>query len=189
MDERFDRGMMKPAYHPERFKDIRSSKLKDGDRVFVGSSGDMFGKWVSSAHIHAVLDNVIKRPGVIFQFLTKNPKRYYDFNFPKNCWLGMTMESVDDKCVKRRIDFDMQTSLKKNITFISFEPLLGVIPEPSVMNVDWIIIGANSNPGADAPPVEWGEFLITSARKHKVPVFVKDNYKGLKKYKEFPKCR
>ena len=71
--------------------------------------------------------------------------------------------------------------------FVSFEPLLGD-PEnilQLIKELDWIIIGADSNQGADKPPMEWANSLIEAARANNVPVFVKDNYGYRVRIKEF----
>lgn len=187
MDERFGRGMMKPAIHGDRLKDLRSKKLKPGDKVFVGSSGDMFGDWVDAVYIQDVIDLTEQHSNIIFQFLTKNPKRYFEFEFPENCWLGVTIESSSFECLDRYEKYVDALMDRENIRFVSCEPLLSPLYLKPKM-FDWIIIGADSTPGAFRPPFEWGQRLIQNARDCGVPVFVKDNYKGLDKYKEFP-CR
>lgn len=193
MEERFKRDMTTPAFHPERLNDLNDKKLNPGDKIFVSSSGDAFGNWVEREMIQTVIDKIKEYPQYVFQFLTKNPIRYMDFDFPKNCWLGVTIESIDlkHKAYSRYMDFRIAMNYPRyenNIKFISFEPLLGEIPWWTIAGIDWIIVGANSNPGAEKPPVRWLEMLIDSAVLLNVPVWVKDNYKYNKRIKEFPRC-
>ena len=63
--------------------------------VFACDMGDLFGEWVPRDWILKVLKAVRNSPSSYFLFLTKNPKRYFEFLdvFPKNLVLGATIES------------------------------------------------------------------------------------------------
>lgn len=67
--------------------------FKPGTFVFVCDMGDLFGAWVPSEAIQRVIDHVAKFPETTFLFLTKNPARYDEFEFPQNCILGATIET------------------------------------------------------------------------------------------------
>ena len=54
--------------------------------VFVCSMADLFGKWVPSAWIQAVLDQCAKSPQWNYLFLSKFPQRMAEFEFPDNAW-------------------------------------------------------------------------------------------------------
>lgn len=188
MDKRFKSNLMEPAYYPERFKDLKSKKLKDGDKVFVGSSGDMWGNWVSDEWIGNVLDKVDSMPKNIFQFLTKNPAMYADFRLDgmHNSWFGTSEDGTWRTLENHKILTDCVP--KEMIKFVSFEPLIAKpIISLSFYDLDWIIIGADSTPGAEKPPKEWANFLINEANRRGIPVFVKDNYGYPETIKEFPK--
>jgi len=64
------------------------------DFIFVSDMGDMWGTWVPTDWIRAVLEHVRKSRGA-FLFLTKNPRRYHEFvdEIPPNSLLGATIES------------------------------------------------------------------------------------------------
>ncbi len=68
-------------------------KFSKGSFVFVCDMGDLFGDWVPKDWILKVLDVVAKNPETDFLFLTKNPKRYLEFNFGDNVILGATVET------------------------------------------------------------------------------------------------
>jgi len=178
MEKRFP-GIMEPAFKPEyleRFKSVR--KVKAGDKIFVGSSGDMWGDWVKPSWIDAVLECTKNRPDVIFQFLTKNPKEYNNWNLSnyKNCWFGTTVDGTD----RTRMNIDILIyTMNNNLTkFVSFEPLLEMpkIRIADMKFLDWIIIGADSTKGAKKPPIGWIQYLIDMAYEVGTPVWVKDNY-------------
>lgn len=190
MEKRFP-GIMEPKFKPEyldRFQQTR--KVKSGDKIFVGSSGDMLGSWVPKEWIHVFFHKAVrKRPDVIFQFLTKNPERYWEFDFRefKNCWFGTSVDGTDRTknnlhCLVCSIDW-------QGIKFVSFEPLLNPIEIELdfFRELDWIIIGADSTRGAKKPPDEWAADLIKQARRAHIPVWVKDNYGYPETIKEFPK--
>ena len=68
-------------------------KFSRNSFVFVCDMGDLFGDWVPRDWILKVLDAVAKQPRVNFLFLTKNPKRYVEFDFGDNVVLGATIET------------------------------------------------------------------------------------------------
>ncbi|RLG04189.1 MAG: hypothetical protein DRN54_01655 [Thaumarchaeota archaeon] len=61
--------------------------------VFVCDMGDLFGDWVPREWILKVLENVSRNRSASFLFLTKNPKRYMEFDFGDNVVLGATVET------------------------------------------------------------------------------------------------
>ncbi len=182
---------MKPAFHPERLGEV--IKLKKPSKIFVCSSGDMFGEWVEKDWVEAVISIVKELPQHTFQFLTKNPNRYSEFSFPKNCWLGTTIDGLPRTINNARILTELKH--KNIIRFVSFEPLLNDVHEHFTSNgnkkifenLDWIIIGADSNKNAEKAPDVWAEELISMARESHIPVWIKDNYGYPEIIKEFPK--
>lgn len=188
MDDRFKSNIMEPAWHPERLKDIENKKLKSNDKIFVGSSGDMWGNWVDKGWIDEILEIADCYNQYIFQFLTKNPIKYSDYDFTglDNCWFGTSEDGTWRTLENHKIlSMHIPESL---IKFVSFEP---IISKPIISSffyeLNWIIIGADSNKGAEKPPKEWADFLISAARENNIPVFVKDNYGYPEAIKEFPK--
>lgn len=171
-------------------------KLKKPSRIFVGSMTDLFAEWMPKYNVQNVLDIAQFCPQHTFQFLTKNPKRYFEFIMTGNCWLGVTItNSQEAKNIFDQWNLDMQ-----HLKYISFEPLLGDIelPEPryiidSVLRrIKWIIIGAMTGPGSQKcqPKTEWIQNILTQADKYKIPVFMKGNLQKVWKGKlrrEFPK--
>ena len=61
---------MEPAWYPERMFDLKTKRLKSGDKIFVGSSGDLWGNWVHDDYIGDVLDMTEFYPDNIFQFVS-----------------------------------------------------------------------------------------------------------------------
>lgn len=175
---------MKPWFHQDRLKDLR--KIKRPSKIFVCSSADLFGDWVEYNWIFKVIETCRHYSQHTFQFLTKNPKRYKDFRFPENCWIGTSVDTQSRLDSLYDADFPNHHSRTQ---FISFEPLLERLEfNYERCPVDWVIIGANSNTGAKKPPNEWADEIIVQCktRLRNVPVWIKDNYIYHSKIKEFP---
>lgn len=151
-------------------------------KIFICSTHEILGEWIPDEWIQEIIFFVgLKQSKHTFQFLSKKPKRYSDFYFPKNCWLGTTVDRQDN--------IDRLYWLKKytndNLKFVSFEPLLEKI-DANLEGIDWIIIGADSNKGAKKPELEWADSLIMNATRLNIPVWVKDNYGYDVEIKRFP---
>jgi len=128
------------------------SKIKKPSKIFVCSMSDLFGDWIPKEIIEEVIKVAKDNPRHTFQFLTKNPKRYSEFNFPENCWLGITIDGTENKIVaQNKISY---LERKNNYRFISFEPLLGDVSYLSY-DVNLVIIGAQTGPKAIKPKQKW----------------------------------
>lgn len=158
-----------PRFFPERLKETMPCKPS---KIFVGSMCDLFGDWIPEEWIEQVIKVAEENPQHTFQFLTKNPKRYLEFNFPKNCWLGATVESQKEY---ERVTLLTKKKLKsEDYIFISAEPLLGKwewqYPEDKEL-IDLMIVGAMTGPNAITPTKEWIDSI-----QH-TNIFYKDNIK------------
>lgn len=167
-------GTMKPIYYPERLEDPMNQKP---GRVLVCFWGDLFGDWVDKDYINRVIQKTKEHPEHTFLFLTKNPDRYRDFYFPKNCWLGETQTE----------GFLMMCGKPDNLKFISIEPLLK--PVQLLFSVRqfcrWLIVGGLTPKSVHKK--EWVDDIIRQARENNIPVFLKDNLHYPKKIQEYPK--
>jgi protein gp37 len=174
LQKRFGHDFEKYAFRDWYLKEV--DKFEPGSKVFVGSTGDMWGEWVPNEHIQQVLDVCSKRQDVTFQFLTKNPRKYRQFDIPKNCIKGATI----DNNARARVYLNQLGRGFDDLDFISFEPLLEKLDVSTleiIKTVDWIIIGADSNSGKTKSPNEWADEIISICDDFKIPVWIKDNYK------------
>jgi protein gp37 len=180
----------KPTFWAERLDE--PYYIKKPSKIFVCSMGDLFGDWVPEYWINEVLDIVTHCSHHTFQFLTKNPSRYHQFDFPGNAWLGITIDRVRaSKTIIERIYWFQGLD---SVRFISFEPLLDFSAEIAKLIFedppDWIIIGAKTGPNAVQPKREWVEMLIKAARKAGTAIFLKNNLRWSERIQEFPEgCR
>jgi len=174
----------RPTFHRNKLHE--PINWKKPQRIFVSSMGDLWGDWVDSEWIDDVLDVCVTlAPWHTYLFLTKNPKRYGDFRAIENGWYGTTVDGTE-RTEKNIRDLVYYTQVGMAGRFVSFEPLLAPV-EPDLFGIQWIIIGANSNKGAEKPPDEWADRLIELAREENIAIWVKNNFKYKKRIKEFPK--
>ena len=91
--------------------------------------------------------------------------------------MGVTVENED--CTFR-IDHLRQTDAA--IKFISFEPLLGLIPNIGLEGIHWVIVGGESGPKARPMKPEWAINIRDQSLAAGVPFFFKQ-WGGLYKKK------
>jgi len=156
-----------------------------------------------------IFDIVVACPQHTFIFLTKNPRGMQRFDFPDNCWCGTSVENQEkaDERIPELLRVDCKT------LFVSYEPALGPVNFPHSLNlcantscmyrgkafckvscehypqrknIDWLIIGAQTGPGAVRPNPDWISSAINQARDANIPVFVKDNVNWFSKIQEWP---
>jgi len=181
---RFYKEKFEPTFHKDRLDAPINTKIPEmkfewnTNVVFVCSMADLFGEWMSKCEIESIIRVAEENPNHTFQFLTKNPKRYLKFKFPKNCWLGLTIDKINTD-TNSKLNM-LNVCGHKNKTFISFEPLLGDMSQifnktqsTSLMmkNIDLVIVGAMTGPGAIKPKKEWIDSI-----KHK-NILYKNNIK------------
>jgi protein gp37 len=136
----------------------------------MGSIHDIFGEWVPDSWISWIIDTAKNCPQHTFLFLTKNVNRYRYFDFGENCWIGIT----DDCKNTEPFQFiDLENLVTPAKKFISFEPLLGRLRLSIPFDVEQIIIGAQTGPGAVLPKKEWIDEIMDKAQGKKI--FLKNN--------------
>jgi protein gp37 len=150
-------------------------------RIFVNSMSDLFHEDVPGDFIDQVLD-VIKRcqhlgKGHTFQVLTKRAwrmQRFMQHYRPTgNLWLGVSVE--DQAAADERIPLLLQTPAA--VRWISAEPLLGPIDlqvaKHGCGNLDWLVAGGESGPGARPMHPAWPRSLREQCAIARVPFFFK----------------
>jgi len=170
-----------PTLHPLRLLAPQAVKVpekaEEDERyrnVFTGSMADLFGRWVPDEWIEAVLTQVRSAPQWNFLFLTKFPNRMAEFEFPKNAWVGT---SVD---LQVRIPAVEKAFARVNATvkWLSIEPLLQPLKFRRLDLFQWIVIGGaskSSKTPAFYPPFDWIMDLRAEAKARNIPVYMKTN--------------
>ena len=154
--------------------------------VFVDSMGDLFDEHIREIDIIRVLNVIKENPKHTFQVLTKQAQRAVDvledFTLPKNLWLGTTQDGKTTDID----DITLLAQLNPEVHFASFEPLLGPIYTWPLDALDWVIVGAQTNPTRQ-PKKEWVNSIIETARSDGTYIFLKDNLEGFPIIQEWPK--
>ena len=172
-----------PHLHPERLD--QPATVKTPSIIFCGSMCDMFDRNLPAAAFGCVAAAMGAARHHSFIALTKQPeyasyqlRNVADLN---NLWLGVSVTTGND--IWR---FDALLSVWAGGTVISYEPCLAPIAFPT-RGLNWLIIGAQTGPGAVRPECSWIADAISGARDAGIPVFVKHNV--VKYFPEFAGLR
>jgi protein gp37 len=145
--------------------------IKD-KRVFVGSTMELFGKWVEDKWMKEILWLCSCYPQFTFIFLTKRPVGLRKWSpFPKNCWVGVSTTGSYSNSYLEDNFRDIQAKVK----FMSIEPMLDYTPL-DLRWVNWVIVGQQTPPKQSTmPQLSWVLNTVDAADKLRMPVFLKDN--------------
>jgi protein gp37 len=160
-----------PEYSPKRAEGIKT--FPKNSVVFVCFMADLFGDWVRGDTIQGIINYTTYYPDMKFLYLTKNPKRYLDFEFPENSWIGTSISTSAE--LNRAGHLIYAGDRLKLSVFLSIEPMLGSFKGYSFSLIDWIIIGgmtANKEMRID-PKKEW----IYSVKHNNI--YYKNNLRGI----------
>lgn len=122
--------------------------------IFVNSMSDLFHRDVPLEFIKRVFGIMRAASHHRFQVLTKRAGRLASLapslDWPGNVWLGVTVENSE---YLDRID--RLRAIPAAVKFLSLEPLLGPMASLNLMNIDWVIVGGESGPGARPMAPQW----------------------------------
>ena len=166
------------SWHPKELETIK--RRKKPATIFMGSMYDIFGQWVPDNWICRIIQAAKKCPQHKFIFLTKNPARYTEFDFPDNCYLGYSDDGTKDKR-------DWAYLKGKRNAFVSLEPLRGDKVNIHTGIIQQVIIGAQTGAGAIKPSKEVVEEAIKAMDRAGIAVFLKNNLMHI--YPDLPKRR
>ena len=148
-----------PHFYPERLKE--PAKMKKPQTIFVCSMADLFGDWVPARWIWDTFTAMDAVPWHTYIMLTKNPDRMKRFapekgdrprDVRENWWWGTSVTcQADVKRIRPLLEMDGNR-------FISFEPLLGRMELPNLIDtwkgplIKQVILGAQTNPSVEVTP-------------------------------------
>jgi protein gp37 len=149
--------------------------------IFVNSMSDLFHKEVPTDYIQRVFDVMRRAHWHRFQILTKRSERLLALSpglpWASNIWMGVSVESLGHVI---RVEHLRQTGAE--IKFLSLEPLLGPLPSLNLNDIDWVIVGGESGPGARLMDPLWVTDLRDQCQRARVPFFFKQ-WGGFRKKK------
>lgn len=145
--------------------------------VFTCSMADLFGRWVPSEWIDAVLDAVSLAPQWNFLMLTKFPKRLAEFELPNNAWMGTTVD------LQARVDAAEAAfaQIENGVRWLSLEPMLEPLKFKRPELFQWVVIGGSSRSSATPewhPPFPWIEDVVKQFRDVGAKIYFKTNLLG-----------
>ena len=147
-------------------------RWKKPQMIFVNSMSDLFHQSVPDNFAFEIFSTMQRAPQHQYQILTKRAERLAKLScelpWQENIWMGITVESAD---YKYRIDYLRYTSAY--IKFLSLEPLLSDIGELDLDEIDWVIVGGESGPGARPMKAEWVRNIREQSLAQNVPFFFK----------------
>lgn len=156
-------------------------KWKKPRKIFVNSMSDLFHEDIPDEFIERVFFTMHKASWHTFQILTKRSERLLNLSkslpWPSNVWQGVT---VENKEVISRIDDLRQTPAKTK--FLSCEPLIGPLDNINLENIDWVIVGGESGPGARQIKEEWVKAIRDQCLEKNIAFFFKQ-WGGVQKHK------
>ncbi len=182
------RDYQKPFTTTVFFKDNLKQPInaRDDHVYFVNSMADTFQDDVPTDFIKEIFNVMHQAKQHTYQVLTKHPERMLqlqqenEITFAPHIWAGT---SVEDKKVLHRIDTLRQ--INTDIHFIVFEPLLENLGDMDLTNIQWCIVGGETEPNGNARPMkkEWAIDILAHCEYYKIP-FAFKHFSGLKQKRE-----
>lgn len=145
--------------------------------IFVNSMSDLFHHDVPDDYIIQVVKVMHHAKWHTYQVLTKRSERMRDLLKTKlkfasqdsHIWWGVSVE--DKKHGLPRIKH--LTSSKAKVKFLSVEPLLESLGRVPLKDIEWVIVGGESGPGARPLDKKWVISIRDQCAKANVPFFFK----------------
>lgn len=167
--EKYKKGF-ELTLHPKEL--TKPLSWKKSHIIFVCSMSDLFHKDVPDEYIQNVFDVMNKAHWHTFQVLTKRSDRLASIStklkWTPNIWMGVTVES--QKYTSRISDL---IQVPASVRFLSVEPMIGPIDNLPLKEVDWVIVGGESGPGARYLNPDWVLSVKDQCLDSKVPFFFK----------------
>jgi len=144
--------------------------------IFVNSMSDLFHKEIPTEFITRVFDTMEAASWHTFQVLTKRSslmrnflrKRYETRRAPSHMWFGV---SIEDGSKASRIRHLREAPA--GVRFLSIEPLIGPVGTLDLTEIDWVIVGGESGPGARPMKGEWVRDIRDQCRNNRIAFFFK----------------
>lgn len=160
----------KPHYHRERL--LQPLKRKKPSRIGLNFMGETFDKRIleSCPYVYDEMFKIVEEASWhTFVILTKQPQNIPSMIFPRNLWLGVSVNRKED--LWRILEL---TKHPAAVHAISFEPLYENLGVLNLDDIEWVIIGAQTRPEV-LPEFHWITSIVSQAINRNIPIFIKDN--------------
>ena len=146
-------------------------------RIFVNSMSDLFHEGVDDSYIGRVLDVMRLADWHVYQMLTKRADRmcrllneqHGDLRRLGHIWLGVSVENRKHGLPRIQALRDTPAAVR----FLSVEPLIEDLGLIDLRNIDWVIVGGESGPGARPMDPAWVVSVQQQCLEANVPFFFK----------------
>lgn len=170
-------GSCQDAFAPNINVYEKFERIKSGSKIFICSMFELFHPQVPREWRDAIFQAIKEHPQHIFQILTKFPQNI-DRPIPDNVWLGVSItQNRDIHRVKKLL------RKQAKVKFVSIEPFLKpiyILSSEFLRKMDWIILGKLTGYGKKYAPLRtWIEGFEAFAKAMDIPLFMKDNLKGI----------
>jgi protein gp37 len=149
--------------------------------IFVNSMSDLFHPDVPFEFIARIFETMRECSQHTFQILTKRSERLLEvkgrLSWPDNVWMGVSVE--DDRVLHRVAHLK---HVPAAVRFLSCEPLIGEISRLNLDEIDWVIVGGESGPGARPMKIEWVRSIFRECRRAGTAFFFKQ-WGGVQKHR------
>ena len=146
-------------------------------KIFICSTMEIFHSSIPKKWRDYIFKTISLFPQHTFIILTKLPQNI-DREMLDNIWLGVSVTKNKD-----RWRIEELFNKKARIKFVSFEPLLEYLNEPSpfsIFELDWMIIGQLTGYGKKyQPEKEWILSMCNPTMRKHVKIFLKNNLKNI----------
>ena len=161
-------------WHQPRAWNAEAVATHQRRRVFCASMADVFeDRRDLDATRERLWKLIADTPYLDWQLLTKRPQTVHRLapwgkNWPTNVWLGTTVED------QARADIRLPILLRipAKVRFLSCEPLIGRVDLSTLLRhereIDWIIAGGESGPGARPMDPSWVRSLRDFSRQLRI---------------------
>jgi len=182
MAKRFAGGDFKPTFHHERLHD--PLHWRKPRRIGVSFCGDLFVGGITDEEIAAVFNVMATTPRHQFLVLTKRSMRMVEWyrwverlrgqvarggnRMPHlfrptpwplgNVWAGVSVSTRADLLRLHHL-----RHVAARVRWVSAEPLLEDLGEIDLIGIDWLVVGAESTPGARPADIAWVRSLRDQA--------------------------
>jgi len=140
--------------------------------IFVNSMSDLFHEDVPVEYIQRCFETMRLANQHIFQILTKRPERAAELRntlpWSSNVWMGTSIESQE--YIWRVAEL---RRIPASVRFLSIEPLIGPVARLPLQQIDWVIVGGESGPGARPMEEAWVVTIRDRCVRYQVPFFFK----------------
>ena len=156
-------------------------KWKSSKQIFVNSMSDLFHEDVPAEFILKVFSTMNHTKWHTYQILTKRSDRLKNLDriipWAEHIWMGV---SVENEKYNIRLEHLRQTRAK--LKFLSLEPMLGPLRNLDLTDIDWVIVGGESGPGARPLNPDWVMDARDQCINAGIPFFFKQ-WGGVRKKK------